>query len=87
MPLTQGKIQDFASGCQAFLDEIYNGRSMNKLIREGSENLVQPENFVITLTTNDMLSGKQLVVVGCLVGDVTGQIDREIDYGDPEEFY
>ena len=77
----------YASGCQAFLDEIYNGRSMNKLIREGSENLVQPENFVITLTTNDMLSGKQLVVVGCLVGDVTGQIDREIDYGDPEEFY
>ena len=77
----------YASGCQAFLDEIYNGRSMNKLIREGSENQVQPENFVITLTTNDLLSGKQLVVVGCLVGDVTGQIDREIDYGDPEEFY
>ncbi len=77
----------YASGCQAFLDEIYNGKSMNKLIREGWENQVQPENFVITLTTKDMLSSKQLVVVGCLVGDVTGQIDREIDYGDPEEFY
>ena len=77
----------YASGCQAFLNEIYNGRSMNKLIREGWENQVQPENFLITLTTKDMLSSKQLVVVGCLVGDVTGQIDRVVDYGDPEELY
>ena len=77
----------YASGCQAFLDEVYYGRNMNKIIREGSENQVEPENFVITLTTKDMLSSKQLVVVGCLVGDVTGQIDREIDYSDPEEFY
>ncbi len=77
----------YASGCQAFLDEVYNGRNMNKIIREGSENQVKPENFVITLTTRDMLSSKQLVVVGCLVGDVTGKIDREIDYSDPEEFY
>ena len=58
---------------------------MNKLIREGWEDQVQPENFLITLTTKDMLSSKQLVVVGCLVGDVTGQIDRVVDYGDPEE--
>ena len=75
----------YASGCQAFLNEVYNGRSMNKLIREGWEYQVKPENFIITLTTKDMLSSKQLVVVGCLVGDVTGQIDREIDYSDPEE--
>ena len=74
----------YASGCRAFLDEVYRGRNMNKLIRQGWEDQVQPENFLITLTTKDMLSGKQLVVVGCLVGDVTGQIDREIDYGDPE---
>ncbi len=75
----------YASGCQAFLNEIYKGRSMNKLVREGWENQVQPENFLITLTTKDLLSSKQLVVVGCLVGDVTGQIDRIMDYGDPEE--
>lgn len=75
----------YASGCEAFLDEIYDGRSMNKLIRSGWENMVQPENFLITLTTKDTLSGKQLVVVGCLVGDVAGKIDRIMDYGDPEE--
>ncbi len=74
----------YASGCQAFLDEIYEGRNMNKLIRSGWENMVQPENFLITLTTKDSLSGKQLVVIGCLVGDVAGKIDRIVDYGDPE---
>ena len=57
---------------------------MDKLIRQGWEDQVQPENFLITLTTKDALSGKQLIVVGCLVGDVTGKIDREMDYGDPE---
>ncbi|MBE5830375.1 MAG: class B sortase [Butyrivibrio sp.] len=74
----------YASGCQAFLDEIYGGRSMDKLIRQGWEDQVQPENFLITLTTLDALSGRQLIVVGCLVGDVTGQINREMDYGAPE---
>ena len=76
----------YASGCEAFLEEVYSGRSMNKLIRSGWENMVQPENFLITLTTTDGSSGKQLVVVGCLVGDVAGKIDRNVDYGDPEEY-
>ncbi len=75
-----------ASGCQAFLDEIYNSRSMNKIVRSGWENVVQPENFIITLSTqNGDDKSKQTVVVGCLVGDVRGEIDRYMDYSDPEE--
>ena len=72
----------FASGCQRFLDEIYEGKSMNKVIRSGWENMVKPENFIITLTTRNNSSGKQTVVVGCLVGDVAGKIDRYVDYSD-----
>ena len=74
-----------ASGCQAFLDEIYNSRSMTKNIRSGWEGAVAPENFIITLTTTDNTDpSKQIIVVGCLVGDVMGKIDREIDYSEPE---
>ena len=75
----------YASGCQAYLDEIYS-KKMGKVIREGWENQVQPDNFIITLTTTDNASGKQLVVVGCLVGDIAGRIDRYVDYGDPDEY-
>ena len=75
----------YASGCQQFLDEIYS-RSMSKIVREGWENQVQPDNFIITLSTVDPSSGKQLVVVGCLVGDVAGKIDRYVDYDDPDDF-
>ncbi len=74
-----------ASGCQAFLDEIYNSRSMTKNIRSGWEGAVAPENFIITLTTSNSTDpSKQTIVVGCLVGDVMGKIDREIDYSEPE---
>ncbi len=76
----------FAKGCQDFLDEIYSGKSMNKIVRAGWEDQVQPENFLITLSTVDKKTGKQLIVVGCLVGDVAGKIDRIMDYGDPDEF-
>ena len=76
----------YASGCQEFIDEIYDSRSMSKLIRNGWEGTVQPENFLITLSTVNPDSGKQVVVIGCLVGDVAGTIDRYVDYGDPEEF-
>ena len=78
----------YASGCQAFLDEIYESRSMNKIVRPGWERVVQPENFIITLTTPfEGDKSKQLVVIGCLVGDVRGEIDREVDYSDPEDEY
>ena len=76
----------YASGCQAFLDEIYSGRSMNRNIRTGWEDMVEPENFIITLSTKNRDDpGKQTVVVGCLVGDVAGTIDRYMDYSDPED--
>ncbi len=75
----------YASGCQAFLDEIYNGRSMNRIVRSGWENAVEVDNFIITLTTkNSDDPTKQTVVVGCLVGDLRGVIDRVVDYSDPE---
>ncbi len=74
----------YASGCQAFLDEIYEKRSMNKNVRPGWENIVAPENFIITLTApNKDDPSKQTVVIGCLVGDVRGQVDRVVDYSDP----
>jgi sortase B len=75
-----------ASGCQAFLDEIYENRSMNKLVRSGWEGAVEPENFIITLSTQSTDDpSKQTVVVGCLVGDVRGEIDRVVDYSEPDE--
>ncbi len=74
----------YAKGCQDFLDEIFEGRSMNKLIRSGWENSVVPENFIITLSTkNSDDKSKQTVVIGCLVGDAKGVIDRYVDYSDP----
>ena len=78
----------YASGCQEFLDEIYDSRSMNKIVRSGWEKQVVPENFIITLTTPfEGDPSKQLVVVGCLVGDVRGVIDRYMDYSDPSADY
>lgn len=76
----------YASGCQAFLDEIYEAKSMNKLVRSGWEGAVEPDNFIITLSTvNQNDPSRQTVVVGCLVGDVRGLIDREVDYTDPAD--
>ncbi|RKM61359.1 sortase [Butyrivibrio sp. CB08] len=74
----------YAAGCQAFLDEVDHGKSMNKMLRNGWAGMVEPDNFIITLTTQNMDDpSKQIVVVGCLVGDVMGTIDREVDYSDP----
>ncbi len=76
----------YVSGCRAFLDEIYHNRSMSKQIRSGWENMVQPENFIITLTTKNADDpSKQTVVIGCLVGDLKGKIDRYLDYSDEQE--
>lgn len=75
----------YASGCQGFIDEIYGQKSMGTQIRSGWENGLTPDHFIITLTTSDPdMPGKQIVVIGCLVGDVAGKIDRFVDYSDPE---
>ncbi|WP_175560100.1 class B sortase [Butyrivibrio sp. YAB3001] len=70
----------YASGCQAFLDEI-SEKSMNKNVVEGWEEQIGPENFLLTLSTVDKASGKQVIVVSCLIGDPAGKIDRFVDYG------
>ena len=75
----------YAKGCQDFLDEIYDSKSMNKIVRTGWENAVEVDNFIITLSTenrDDPL--RQTVVVGCLVGDAAGKINRVMDYSDPD---
>jgi sortase B len=75
----------YASGCQEFIDEIYSGKSMGKNIRQGWEEGLAPENFIVTLSTIDELgTGKQTVVIGCLAADMNGTIDRVVDYSEPE---
>ncbi len=76
----------YASGCREFLNEIFSSKSMNRNVRAGWERAVEVENFLITLSTqNTDDPSKQTVVIGCLVGDVRGEIDRYIDYSDPED--
>ena len=76
----------YASGCKAFLDEIYSDRSMGKIIRSGWDGAVKEDNFIITLSTHNIDDpSRQTVVIGCLVGDVRGTIDRVVDYSDPSE--
>ncbi|SFP79060.1 sortase B [Butyrivibrio proteoclasticus] len=73
----------YASGCQQFIDEIYSGRTMSKNIRPGWETGLEPSHFLLTFTSDD--SDRQIVVIGCLIGDAAGKIDREVDWGNPEE--
>ncbi|MCR5671573.1 MAG: class B sortase [Butyrivibrio sp.] len=75
----------YAQGCQDFLDEIFLPRTMNRNIRDEWAGELAPENFLITLTTQNADDpGLQTVVIGCLVGDVRGEIDRYVDYSDPD---
>ncbi len=74
---------DFTSreGCDGFLGEVY-AKGMGKQVREGWEGLT-PDHFLITLTTKaDGEGGKQFVVIGALVRDAAGTIDREAWAGD-----
>jgi len=74
----------YAYGCQQFIDEMYSGKSMNKNLRSGWERGITPEHFLITLTTEGYGNGNQNIVVGCLVADVAGNIDREVDWSYPD---
>lgn len=68
----------YISGCQEFLDDLYNTRTMGKIIKEGWEG-VTPYHFLLTLTTKkDPADDKQLVVIAALVGDAAGKIDRVV---------
>ncbi len=68
-------------GCQMFLDDMKHNWTTKTNFREGWEKGCDPYNFLVSLSTVDEKHpDKQWVVVGCLVGDVAGTIDRE--FGD-----
>lgn len=76
----------YAYGCQQFIDDMYSQRSMTNIIRPGWEQGLSPEHFLLTMTAPSPSDpSKQILVVGCLVGDPAGQIDREIDWSNPED--
>lgn len=64
------------AGCQTHLDEIYRLRDMTKNQREGWDDLT-PYHFLVTLdgTVNN---GRQYAVIGVLINDAAGRIDRVI---------
>lgn len=66
------------NGCAAHLEQIYGARDMGKNRREGWDDLT-PYHFLVTLDGSIRENGeRQYVVIGALVGDAAGQIDRVI---------
>lgn len=66
-----------SDGCNQFIKDIYSNKMMGKGIREGFENLNEL-NFLVTLSVDDPSdSNSQYVVVGALINDAAGKIDRE----------
>jgi len=67
----------YQEGCRQFLDDVYGDKVMGKRIRGGwgdaNENM-----FMVTLTIDNPDSDKQLVVIGALIEDEQGTIDRII---------
>ena len=53
------------------------GRYMGKQIRDGWYELNEYK-FIVTLTIDDPSSNDQLVVMGALVDDAAGNINREV---------
>lgn len=71
----------YKTGCQQFIDDLYDTRIMGMNIRDGwKEERVTPYHFLITLTTvKDGDPEKQFVVVAALVSDAAGTIDRLVE--------
>lgn len=64
----------YIDGCRQFLNDMYNQKSMGKLLRAGWENLTD-RNFLVTLTLEDESKpDSQFVVIGALVSDAAGTI-------------
>lgn len=67
----------YSSGCKAFLNDVYGNKVMGKHIRGGwgdaNENM-----FMVTLTVDNPDSDKQLIVIGALVEDEMGTINRVV---------
>lgn len=71
----------YKSGCQQFLDDLYDTRVMGMNIREGwKEERLTPYHFLITLTTQKGQNPEnQFVVIAALVEDAAGTIDRLVE--------
>lgn len=65
------------SGCQSYLEDMYGYKSMNKNMREGWDDLT-PYHFLATLDGSIRENNTQYVVVGALIEDAAGTIDRVI---------
>ncbi len=67
------------SGCQQYLNDMKMNWNAKTNFREGWEQGVDPDNFIVSLTTTDPdHPDKQWVVVGCMIGDAAGTIDRDM---------
>lgn len=64
-------------GCETYIKDIRMGRSMNRNFREGWEGLT-PYHFLVTLDGKTREDGTQYVVIGALIHDEAGEIDRVI---------
>lgn len=64
-------------GCIDYLQQIYGLREMGKNLREGWEDLT-PYHFLVTLNGDIREEAKQYVVLGVLIEDAAGNIDRVI---------
>lgn len=68
----------YLEGCNQFLEDVYNIREMNMMIRSGWED-VTPYHFLVTLTTSKGENpDKQFVVLAALINDPAGNIDRAV---------
>ena len=64
-------------GCNAYLEDMKTEMANGALVREGWEDGVSADTFLVTLTAMDNdHPGRQFVVQGCLIGDQAGTIAR-----------
>ncbi|MDD6628956.1 MAG: class B sortase [Lachnospiraceae bacterium] len=64
-------------GCQNYLNNLYGYRSISKNMREGWDDLT-PYHFLVTLDGSIREDDTQYVVIGALISDAAGTIDRVI---------
>lgn len=68
----------YLAGCQRFLNDMYGTRDLSMNLREGWDS-VSPYHFLVTLTAQESDNAdSQFVVIGIMVDDAAGKIDRVI---------
>ena len=66
----------YLAGCQRFLNDMYGTRDLSMNLREGWDG-ISPYHFLVTLTAQENDDAdKQFVVIGILIQDEAGKIDR-----------